>query len=400
MRVELPETGFIKDYVETFEPVTEAPRQYHVGVALILLSIAIGRQAYIEVAGRMYLNLYLLILGPSTQTRKSTAMRLGEITLSRAAKLHPSLFDKSWSLPSGTLSSEAMVSRLDEQDRALLKLDEFGRLLSGAANKAYMVDSKELITEVYGCWNPGRLTRGEVIEAGPCYLSILAATTRSRFEEEITAEDVSSGFLGRFLIVYAHGTDKVLPFPPSPDEERVVSVVNRLARIAEAVKGEVTFSPEARQVIGDWYVLNRKKLGASEDADMALPIFFRLDGIVRKLSALMEASTNPRPDMVITEASAREAVAYADFLLDQQRTRLLDGVLGDLALKLRKLKETVHAAPGIRKSALMKKVNINEPEFSKLIRLLADEDEIEVRSGQGRNKRGLAFYPASPEASR
>lgn len=399
MNVALPEIGFIREYVECFEPVTEAPRQYHVAAALSLLSMAIGRDAHIELAGRMFLNLYILILGPSTQTRKSTSMRFAETTLARAAKLHPSLFDKTWTLPSGTLTSEAMVSRLSEQERALLKIDEFGRLLAGATNKSYMVDSKELITEVYGCWNPGRLTRGEMIEAGPCYLTILAATTRSRFEEEITADDVSSGFIGRFLIVYAHGTDKVLPFPPAPDEERVTSVVNRLATVAERVKGEITFSPEARQVVGDWYIENRRKLGASEDADMALPIFFRMDGIVRKLSALMEASTDPRPNMVIRESSAREAVAYADFLLDQQRSRLLDGVLGELALKLRKIKEAVNSTPGIRKSALMKKVNVNEPEFTKLTRLLVDEDELEIRAGQGRNKRGMAFFPATPEVS-
>lgn len=386
--VTLPEQGFIRDYVECFEPTTEAPRQYHVATALAVLSMAIGREAWIELAGRLHLNLYVLILGPSTQTRKSTAMRFGEVTLRRAAKLHPGSFEESWLLPSGTLSGEAVIERLDRENRAMLRLDEFGRLLAGAKAKSYMADLKEVFTEVYGCWSPGRLTREKSTQAGPCFLTITAVTTRSRFEEEITAEDVASGFLGRFLLIYAHAADKVLAFPPAPDPERVTGLVNRLARIAKDVKGEITFAPAARDAIAEWYESRRAALASGEDAELALPIFFRLDAIVRKLAALMEASAHPRPDLVVREQAARDAIAYADFTLKQIRDRLLDGVLGELARKMRRLEDAIHTTPGITKSKLQKVTNIQEPEFTRLATLLADEGEIKILNGQGRNKKG------------
>ncbi len=393
--VELPECGFIREYVECFEPTTEAPREYHVAMALALLSMAVGRSAWVELAGRLHLNLYLLILGPSTEVRKSTALRYGVRTLRRAVELRPDVFESDWILPSGTVSPEALIERLSESERGLLILDEFGRLLAGARHKPYMADLKEVITEVYGGWTPGRLTRGNKIDGGPCFLTLAAATTRSRFEEEVTAEDVASGFLGRFLIVYAHGTDKLLPFPPSPDEKLVAGVVESLARVAERAKGEITFSEPARAAITEWYEGHRRGLAAQEDAELALPIFFRLDGTVRKLAALMELADDPRSNLVVSERSALDAIAYADFVLSQIRRRLLDGVLGELARKLRRLREVIEAQSGIRKAALMKTTNLPDPEFSRLTELLSAEGEVEIRTGLGQNKRGIGYWPGN-----
>jgi Protein of unknown function (DUF3987) len=394
LEVALPEHGFIREYVECYEPTTEAPRQYHVAMALALLSLTVGREAWIELAGRLFLNVYVLILGPSTQVRKSTALAYGTRTLRRAADSHPALFTEGWLLPTGTVSAEALILKLAQADRCLMPYDEFGRLLAGAKHKPYVAALKETLTEVYGGWTSGRLTRERGIEGGPCFLSLVAATTRVRFEEEITADDVASGFLGRFLVVYAHDSDKVLAFPPSPDPEAIDGMVRRLAEIRERVRGEIGVTDGARAAIEEWYAGYRVGLQSDEDADLALPIFFRLDGIVRKLAALFEIAAAPQPQIVISEQAARDAMGYADFVFGEIRRRLLDGVLGDFARKVSRILAAVRVRPGIGKSDLMKKTNIADPEFSKLTVLLADEGQIEVRPGQGRNKRGIAYLPA------
>lgn len=391
--VNLPEQGFIRDYVECFEPATEAPRQYHVAMALSLLAMAVGPKVWIQLAGQMKLNLYVLILGPSTEVRKSTAINFGENLLRSAADKHPELFKAEWLPPSGTVSAEALVRRLAATERALLVFDEYGRLLSGSKTKSYMADVKELLTEVFRCWSPGRLTQAAPIEAGPCFPCLIAATTRSRFEEEITAEDVASGFLGRHLIVYAQSTDKVLPWPPAPEESKRDDLIEQLAEVARSVKGEITFSDAAKAAISEWYCTRRSGLAGEEDAELALPVFFRLDGTVRKLAALFEIASNPRAPVVISDQSARQAIAYADFVLGEIRRRLLDGVLGELATKLRKLHDAIERKPGITKSALMKVTNLAPEECTTLTELLFAEGQIRIERNVGRNRMGVAFWP-------
>lgn len=396
--VDLPERGLIYDYVATFEPTTEAPRQYHVAAALALVSMAVGRDAWIELAGQLHLNLYLLILGPSTEVRKSTAIGQAERVLRQAAERHPEQFEESWILPSGTVSPEALVLRLANVDRGLLVLDEFARLLAGAQSKRYMADLKELLTEVYRCWSPGRLAREKPIDAGPCFLSLIGATTRSRFEEEITAEDIGSGFLGRFLLVYAHSTDRVLAWPPAPDPQAVNGIVDQLAEIAATVRGEIRFEEDAKAAITAWYTTRRRELAEADDAERALPIFFRLDATVRKLAALFEIAARPRAEIVVSAQAVQDAIAYADFVLGEIRRFLLDGALGEIARKLRRIQGAITAQPGIRKSSLQKETNIAEPEFGQLTNLLAGEGEIEARAGLGRNKRGIGYWPVEAGA--
>ena len=389
--VDLPERGFVRKYVECFEPTTEAPRQYHVAVAVSLLSLAVGRDAWIELAGSLHLNLYILILGPTTEVRKSTAIGAGKRVLREGAEQFPDALDAAWLLPSGTVSSEALIERLAKTDRALMEFDEFAALLAAAKSKRYAADLKERLTEVYNCWTPGRLARDVTIPPGPCYLNLIAATTRARFESEIEVDDISSGFLGRFLIVYAAANDRVLAWPPAPDPSAMHLIQMLLAEVAEKVRGEITFEDGAKAAITDWYEQKRRSLREADDAAHALPIFFRLDSTVRKLAALFEIAERPSAQIVVSERATRDAIAYADFILGEIRDGLLDGALGDTAQKMRRIVTVVKATPGITKSGLMKKTNMEDPEFTRFTELLEDEGQIEIKRRQGQSKKGRAY---------
>jgi hypothetical protein len=210
----IPMDGFVRDYAGLFEPVTEAPMEFHLGGALACLSLAVGRDAWFEVAGKVNLNIYILLLGESTIARKSTSLRLANMLLRVAAKEHPR-FASTWSLPTGTMSEEALIEHLAGNDRTLMMWDEFGSLLASTKAKTYAAGLREKLTEVHSCWQPGSATRSNPIEAGPCYPVVLAATTQSRFDEEMAAGDVESGFLGRFLQIHAGPAEKVLTLAES-----------------------------------------------------------------------------------------------------------------------------------------------------------------------------------------
>lgn len=187
-----PARGFIPQYVATYEPATEAPPAYHHALSLVLVSLAIGQDAWISLGGRLYLNLYVLLLGASTQDRKSTARRFAHNFWRKASEAHPDLFPDNAFLPTGSTSSEGLLDALGQVDvdRALLSWDEFGSLLRRHA-PSYVERLKELMTELYGGWTPGRLTKGsKPIKSHKTYVCAIGITTRTRFEEEITAGDV------------------------------------------------------------------------------------------------------------------------------------------------------------------------------------------------------------------
>ena len=74
----LPE-GWLKEYVRFALPLTEANVQYHLATALAIVATVLGRKVCLCAgASTYYPNLYIVVLGASGITRKSTAINLYE----------------------------------------------------------------------------------------------------------------------------------------------------------------------------------------------------------------------------------------------------------------------------------------------------------------------------------
>ena len=68
----VPKKGLFRHYVEWAEPVTDAPIDFHVAASLALAGTIAGRKISLDRGhGRLYPNIWALILAPSSFFRKS-----------------------------------------------------------------------------------------------------------------------------------------------------------------------------------------------------------------------------------------------------------------------------------------------------------------------------------------
>src|SRR3989304_5847477 len=71
----IPSSGFLRDFVEYFSEQTDAPQLFHLILAYATLAAVVGNRAYFTLAGdRLFPNLWVVIIGPSGSSRKSTSL--------------------------------------------------------------------------------------------------------------------------------------------------------------------------------------------------------------------------------------------------------------------------------------------------------------------------------------
>src|SRR5262245_61869259 len=70
-----PRDGLLQQYVDVFGPTTDAPVQSHLFGGFALMAAALGRKVYLrDGAAKLFPNLFVLLLGPSSLYRKSTCV--------------------------------------------------------------------------------------------------------------------------------------------------------------------------------------------------------------------------------------------------------------------------------------------------------------------------------------
>ena len=270
-------SGFVADYFKYAEPLTDAPPQFHIPAALCTLSTVVGRNVYLQLGDkRLYPNVWALVLGKSSVSRKTTAIQPG---LNLLYELNHSLV-----LPND-FSIEALLEHLSQQPQGLLFFSEFSVLLE-MCQRSYMAGLKGLLTDLYDC-RP-RFTRklksGEyTIENG--FLSMIGASTIDWLINSLREGDIRGGFMARFLYFVASEKTKSLAIPPKPDLNLRMSLIDELKAIS-AIRGEMEISPEARPAFEAWYLEHEKALGWELQSDLLSSFFSRLPDYCWKVAII------------------------------------------------------------------------------------------------------------------
>ncbi|MCR4338771.1 MAG: YfjI family protein, partial [Gemmatimonadaceae bacterium] len=203
-----PEGHFVRRYVEWASELIDAPWEYHEASALLLLAAATPSVKAPLTAHRQGLgtNLYMLIVGDSTSSRKSTAVGLG-ITLLDECVPGAAIADRA--------SPEGLIQELALRNgkAAVWFPDEFSDHLERIKRRD--PDMIEILLSLYGGKGytkrrANKRIKGqvEVIQdidrVVTPRLSILAASTPSIFST-LSNQDVERGLLPRFGIVMPRG---------------------------------------------------------------------------------------------------------------------------------------------------------------------------------------------------
>lgn len=211
-KLNLPET-FIDDYVGWATAKTDADPEFHIAGAFTLLSLIFSDFGHaVPKFGRLPLNLWFMVLGETTRSRKSTArnlmLSLVEAMASKVSEEEPEA-PQTYNYDLGSdFTMEALSGALHEKSNrsALLHRDEIQSFMREADSKAYMAGVKGSLTELYDGKVSGKLRATgdkKKIQASNVSFCFFAMGIRDQLADYLTIEDFQSGFLTRFIYVEA-----------------------------------------------------------------------------------------------------------------------------------------------------------------------------------------------------
>lgn len=200
----LPRT-FVDDYLAWATSKTDAAHEYHVAGAFTILSTVFADFGHaLPKWGPLPLNLWFMVLGSTTLSRKSTTKHL-MLQMIEALENEAYQYD---------LGSKFTAEGLDEALRrnanrsALLHRDEIQAFMKEADAKPYLQGVKGELTELYDGKVSGKLrASGEKSEqqrkGARVALVLFTMGIEKQLAEYLTLEDFQSGFLTRFIYVRA-----------------------------------------------------------------------------------------------------------------------------------------------------------------------------------------------------
>jgi hypothetical protein len=323
----LPESGWIRDYVEYMREVTDAPLAYHYITAMTILSQACSGmdiRVYSSSAGRFHevtMPIWSALIGTSGD-RKSFAAKAGVDLLLRA-RGHHALLPTDGSL-------EAWTDYLVERPNVLMYRDELSYLFA-QTSKSYLAGLKDwLLTLNSGSsykrvlrskggdpgWEPGSVgkkrrrgldgddtedsdegqrPKGQDITVERPRLSILGAIPPEVFRQRSDKLDWTSGFFARFLFVGGSRTRSNAA--PARCLETETVLARQLEKIARLATGYISISPASTQKIHEWFLEEIEPLRTDPMVSGAIySHFLRYQDAAYRMAALATLSGARKPE--------------------------------------------------------------------------------------------------------
>lgn len=239
----LPVGCFVRTYVERMSGVCDAPDVYHLGVALSLMANAVSPDSSIASPGRpLRANLYTLITGVSGGSRKTTAIEQGTAV---ALAVYP---ERIGGIPG---SQQGLLAGLNAAPHQIKFFSEFSVFLSNSARNKHMEPVRTGLIDAYDNGALSKELSKETIVVPFTRLSLLAACTPDLLSRYLSVEDISGGFLGRFLLLPGHrGSRWVEPQEtPAVIEEELQNMLRHRILTMPAVSVTLQGSPVQPELI-------------------------------------------------------------------------------------------------------------------------------------------------------
>ena len=317
----LPMDHFIQRYMAYGADVSDAYPDYWFAGGLHALAVVADKKIKIDLKqGTHYPNLYICILGKSTLSRKSTAVKK---TKDRLIEVLPEL---KYSMVPTEFSAEAFVEHMDHYNHASWVRDEAAGVLS-TMKKTYMGGFKDTLMQLYDCDEIHRKLRTSQrksvqtdFNVDDPYLNILFATTDASLGANTEQNDTLSGFMARFLYFFPQGKKpRWMPLEEGTAQNSIFEEIvrNQLSDIASKVEhllgcAAMHFSPEAKKFYDEWQRVREDEWIASNDG-FCMQIHGRLAPTVAKLCMLFElGSTDFDASKTIRLEFVKEACRLVD----------------------------------------------------------------------------------------
>lgn len=194
---------FIDRYLEWAQSKTDAAVVFHIASAFTVLSLVFGEFGHAAVKfGKIRLNLWFMVMGKTTRSRKSTSRGL-------MLKLLDGIQTSKFRYDEGSnFTGEGLVNSLLEKPKrsSLIHRDEVQGLFKEINGKNYMAGLSDTLTELYDGWVGGKkratasdgIANADRVETN---FVLFMMGIVSKITDILTLEDFQSGFLARFIHV-------------------------------------------------------------------------------------------------------------------------------------------------------------------------------------------------------
>lgn len=296
--------GWVSSYAELMTKLTGSPYEFNQLAGLVTAAAAIQRRARLRMAfGDIYPNIYGCIIAPSSVYHKSSSIHKPRMVLQRA------MMEKL--LLSELMTSEGLLKQMQEQPNGIILRDEIGTLFD-SHNTKYLRQLKPDLTAIYDCYPYSRRLSNEEIEVEKPYLSILGATTPSRFFEGTTSTDWRDGFLARWLFVLPEAEpdfDAMTGLFQPQHEADLQRLSLKLLEIDRQQETDFTLSKEALSLWDSWQRQSAREAYKFGD-DVTAAIVTRYSAYALKFAILL-AAVNDSWGM-ITADTMQTAIALSN----------------------------------------------------------------------------------------
>ncbi|HPS60514.1 MAG TPA: DUF3987 domain-containing protein [Candidatus Cloacimonas sp.] len=248
---------FLKQYLDNATKRCNAYPLALLASFLPVISVSLGNKVYItNNNNKIYPNLWVLLIGPSGQSMKSTAMNMALSYLEPyISKLSETDYERL--CPTiGKVTPVKLGSMLKENPARLLVFNEFGEFIE-TANSKNNKGMIQTLTDVYDSNKYSYYSMKHSIDAKNCTLSLSGCSTPGYIQKSFkTAFDQKSGFLQRFIYVVIPPSDEsdiITNNNISSDKDEPYDY-NKIFELFRKIPGsfEIKFSDEAREFINDY----------------------------------------------------------------------------------------------------------------------------------------------------
>jgi len=200
-------SSLIDTYVEYGRESTDAPIIYHTALGYFVVSSILGYHVRLVTSympSGLAPNLWVLLIGPSRITRKTTAMRLATNVIKA---VNPSLLMPASFTPEALYE---MFNELNEGDAVVWVKDEMGGFFK-TLQKKYMYGVREILSSIYTGYGETRKLRNLTLRIPDNLYVCAVGTMPTPPHEYLSEEDFQSGFMNRWILAYADRRDTRLP---------------------------------------------------------------------------------------------------------------------------------------------------------------------------------------------
>ena len=391
----LPRT-FIDDYKDWATASTDAIVDYHDLCFFMVLSTLTAQGIVCNTNyGTTQPNLWGMILGDSTLSRKTTAMKMAMSFVEEIDKDRILATDATAEgLLSGLAGRPSQVS--------VFFRDEISGFFDSVKNKTYMAGMPELMTQLYDIPPilPRKLRKETITVTSPVFI-FFGGGIRDRTYTLISEQMILSGFIPRFLTVSGVAQlENIRRTGPAMADlvDTRAGILQKLSGLYETynqtgsfilagqkVKDvpqqiEAMLTKDAWSRYGDIEEKMWKTANEAVISEYALPTYERMSRSLLKMAMLIAAVRRDPDDNVLEVFDQDVAIAAkyvqrwmpftVDLLLNAGRTtsqRLLDNVLG-----------AIRREPGILRGKVMQRYHLSRREMDEVQNTLEDRGQIDI----------------------